>query len=101
MKKLIILLALAACTTTPPSGTTPIAKDPIGLDALPKGLSDTCGAVRYHTLLEQDATALEKVLILKQVRVIRPKSIVTQDYLPERMNFHVNAANRIARISCG
>jgi hypothetical protein len=96
MKKLIALLALAACTATAPQ----TAKDPIG-QTLPTGIDDTCGAIRYHTLLKKDATALEKVLILGQVRVVRPNSIVTQDYRPERMNFHINAANRIGRISCG
>ena len=96
MKKLIVLLALAACTTASPQ----IAKDPIGR-GLPTGLDDTCRAVRYHTLLKQDATALEKVLILGQVRIIRPNSIVTQDYRPERMNFHINTANQIDKISCG
>lgn len=96
MKKLIALLALAACTATSPQ----ITKDPIG-QTLPTGIDDTCGAVRYHTLLKRDATALEKVLILGQVRVIRPNSIVTQDYRPERMNFRIDTANRIGRISCG
>lgn len=89
-------MALAACTSAPvPNPTTPVG------DTLPNGIDDTCGAVRYHTLLQQDATALEKVLILGQVRVVRANSILTQDYRPERMNFHINAANRIEKISCG
>jgi len=95
MKKLILLMALAACTTPATQATKPVENQ------LPTGMNDTCGAVRYHTLLDQDATALERVLILRQVRIVRPDSIVTQDYLPERMNFHINSANRIARISCG
>jgi len=95
MKKLIVLLALAACAA-------PVVQtnEPVG-NRLPQGMNDTCGAVRYHTLLDQDATALERVLILGQVRVLRPDSIVTQDYQPERMNFHINTANKVARISCG
>ncbi|MCO4848320.1 MAG: hypothetical protein KC448_10160 [Yoonia sp.] len=96
MKKFIAILALAACTTPPPQ----TAKGPVG-QSLPSGLDDTCRAVRYHPLLKQDATALEKVLILGPVRIIRPNSIVTQDYRPERMNFHIDAANRIGKISCG
>ena len=75
--------------------TTPVAKP------LPKGLDDTCGAVRYHTLLNQDATNLERILILGQVRVIRPDTIVTQDYRPERMNFHVGASGKIIQIRYG
>ncbi len=97
MKHLMILLALAACTAAPiaPSPTTPVG------DALPKGMNDTCGAVRYHTLLQQDGTALERVLIMGEVRVLRPNSIVTQDYRPDRMNFHIGASGKIDRISCG
>jgi hypothetical protein len=97
MKKLLMLLALAACATVPvpPSATIPIG------NTLPQGMDDTCGAVRYHTLLTRDATALEKVLIMGQVRILRPSAIVTQDYRPDRMNFHIDASNRISRISCG
>ncbi len=98
MKKLLVLLALAACTNAlvpVPDATTPVG------NALPTGMDDTCGAVRYHTLLQQDGTALERVLILGEVRVIRPDSIVTQDYRPERMNFHIGTSGLIDRISCG
>jgi hypothetical protein len=35
------------------------------------------------------------------MRVIRPDTIVTQDYRPERMNFHVGASGKIIQISCG
>lgn len=98
MKKLIVILvALAGCSAVPATGPTPT---PIG-DSLPTGLNDTCGAQRYHTLRGQDASALERILIMGQVRVLRPDSIVTQDYRPERMNFHVGVSNRIDRISCG
>jgi hypothetical protein len=96
MKKLILLMALAACSPPAPSAPQPPVQD-----ALPSGLGDTCNAVRYHTLLNQDATALERILILGQVRIIRPGTITTQDYLPERMNFHVGTDGKIAKISCG
>jgi hypothetical protein len=86
-------MALAACTAPALQDTTPVAKP------LPKGLDDTCGAVRYHTLLNQDATNLERILILGQVRVIRPDTIVTQDYRPERMNFHVGASGKSSRLA--
>lgn len=96
MKKLIALLALAACTSTPALQTN----TPVG-DRLPTGMDDTCGAKRYHTLLDQDATALERILILGQVRIVRPGTILTQDYRPERMNFHVGDNGKVIKISCG
>ena len=58
MKKLIVLLALAACTSTPPQQS----HAPVG-NRLPTGTDDTCGAKRYHTLLDQDATALERIFM--------------------------------------
>lgn len=98
MKKLIVLLVLAACAKTPSQpNATPIKIE----NRLPAGMDDSCGAKRYHTLLDQDATALERILILGQVRVVRPGSILTQDYKPQRMNFHVGDDGKIAQISCG
>ena len=92
MKKLGIFVVLAACTSAVP---TPIVQ------RLPVGVADTCGAAKYQTLLDQDATALERVLILGEVRILRPSTIVTQDFRPTRMNFHIGPDGKIAQISCG
>lgn len=92
MKKLVVLTVLAACTSAAP---TPIVQ------RSPVGVADTCGAAKYQTLLDQDATALERVLILGEVRIIRPNTIVTQDFRPTRMNFHIGPDDKIAQISCG
>ncbi|MEJ6403049.1 I78 family peptidase inhibitor [Yoonia sp. 2307UL14-13] len=86
---IIGLVTLTACTVTEP--TAPI----------PSTTEDTCDARQYANLIGQDATALEKVLILGQVRVIRPGDAVTQDFRPERINFGIDTANRISDISCG
>jgi len=88
MKRLIALLALAACTQTPQP-------------TLPPQMEDTCGAARYENLIGQDATALERVLILSQVRVIRPDTMITMDFRPERINFRIDDAEIIFRIDCG
>lgn len=96
MKKLIVLMALAACVA-PTLPTQPA----VVADRLPMGMDDTCGAKRYHTMLDQDATELEKILILGEVRIIRPSTIATQDYRPTRMNFHVGTNGNIMQISCG
>ena len=57
--------------------------------AAPTGAADTCGGAPYAGLVGQDATTLERVYILRQVRVIRPDTAVTMDYRPERLNFEV------------
>ena len=87
MKKLVTLLALAACTTQAPP--------------LPPQLEDTCGAAEFAGLIGQDATALEKTLRLGMVRVIRPGDMVTQDFRPARINFMIDANETIEMINCG
>ena len=89
-----LLFGLAACSTQPPARIVP--PDPI-----PVGPADTCGAAPYGYLIGQDATALEKVLILRQVRVIRPTDAISQDLRAERINFNIGADERIRTITCG
>lgn len=90
-----VLCALAACSTRPPAIVAPT------VDPVPVGAADTCGATPYSYLVGQDATALERVLILRQVRVIRPGDAVTEDLRPERINFYIGADESIRTITCG
>ncbi len=85
-----LVAILSACT----GGETPTP-------LLPPTIEDTCNAARYGDLIGQDATALEKVLILGMVRVVRPGDMVTMDFQPERINFGIGIDNRITDISCG
>ncbi|PWG18436.1 I78 family peptidase inhibitor [Salibaculum griseiflavum] len=62
---------------------------------------DSCGAASQGALLGQDATALERVLIMRPVRVIRPGMAVTMDFRPDRINFEISEQNRITRVYCG
>lgn len=96
-----LLMGLSACGS---AATGPISSGastgPVA-GSFPTGLDNTCDGERYGTLVGQDATALERVLILGQVRVIRPASVVSQDYRPERINFYIGGDNRVTRIACG
>ena len=87
MKRMIALIALAGCTAAEPP--------------LPPQIEDTCGAARFADLIGQDATALEKVLLLGPVRVIRPGDAMTMDFRPDRVNFKINAKETIQMIDCG
>ncbi len=71
------------------------------MPSLPEAQDDTCGAAKHADLIGQDATALERVLILGMVRVTRPGDIVTMDFRPERINFKIDADEKIAAITCG
>ena len=89
-----LLIGLAACSTRPPQVLAPA-------DPVPVGSDNTCGAAPYGYLIGQEATALERVLILRQVRVIRPSDTVTEDLRPVRINFNIGADERIRTITCG
>jgi len=92
MKNLLFglpLFALMACDMPAPQQPT-----------LPEPAADTCGANDYSGLIGQDASALERVLIMRPVRVIRPGMAVTMDFRPDRLNFDIDATNRIASIGC-
>ena len=91
MRYLILPLLLAACAAAPPRpAPSPPAAD-----------QGTCGAAERQRLVGAPATALERELILGQVRVIRPGDAVTMDFSPQRINFEIDAMGRIARIYCG
>lgn len=83
--------ALAACGITPATPTLPPVPDPA---------QDTCNAASFASLVGQDATALERVLLLGEVRIIRPGQAVTMDFRPSRINFNIGPDNRITAITC-
>ncbi len=87
MKRALFLILLAACAEAEISDPLPV--------------NDTCNAAAYGNLISQDATALERVLIMGKVRVLRPGDAMTMDYWPDRINFMIDDGNRIAQITCG
>lgn len=87
MKRFLTLIALAGCTAAEPS--------------LPPQIEDTCGAAEFAGLIGQDATALEKILLLGPVRVVRPGDAVTMDFQPDRINFIIDENETIRMIDCG
>ncbi|WP_375279366.1 I78 family peptidase inhibitor [Pseudooctadecabacter sp.] len=95
MKHILMLapfVVLAACAEPAPQRPT--------LPPVPAAGADTCNAGRHVNLVGQDATALERVLIMGPVRVIRPGQAVTMDFRPDRINFNIGADNRILSVSC-
>ena len=87
MKYLLIMICLTGCA----AATTPT----------PAPAEDTCNAAEYADLVGKPATALERVLLLGKVRVIRPNQAVTMDYWPDRINFMIDEDARIGSITCG
>ena len=91
----VSLLLLAACADLRPGPADP------AVPSVPPPEADTCKAAQFAGLIGQDATALERVLIMRQIRVIRPGDAITMDLRPTRINFDISEAEAIARIWCG
>jgi hypothetical protein len=83
----LLFLLLAACA---------VAETP-----LPIPENDTCNAAPYAELIGQDVTALEEVLIMQRIRILRPEQPMTMDFWPDRINFLIDENERISRFFCG
>ena len=78
------------CTAAPPL-TIP----------LPSADQDTCDARQFSSVIGQNVTVLEQVLIMRQIRIIRSGQMVTLDFVPERLNVNLGVAERIQSLTCG
>lgn len=91
------LMALAACTTDggEKPTTTPPAPD----------MKPTCGAAMLGSYIGQPASDSTIAAIREwrgdnPVRVIRPGTIVTMDYRPQRLNIDVDESGTITGFRC-
>lgn len=95
VRAIMASLVAAACSAPAQQPAAP---------ATPAPAADTCGAGAHAALLGRDATALERVLIMRQVRIVRPgdeNEAPGAGNRPARINFVVGAQGRIVRIVCG
>jgi len=96
----LTILALFGTLTTACIPTTAVIETPVA-NPIPTGADDTCGAARYAGIVGQDAFVLERGFRPGEIRVIRPGTVASQEYLPARMSFEIGASNKIRRITCG
>jgi hypothetical protein len=98
---LFALLALWACAPAlPPQQVEYNAPPPTKAEPVPRG-EDTCNRFRVLHLVGQSSTAVARAGINQPMRIIARGTAVTQDFLPERLNFHLDNAGQIIRITCG
>lgn len=88
MKPFAIATVLAVASTTAPA----LAEF---------NLADSCGASRYQSLVGQPAIVADLMAETGMARVLRPDTMSTMIYLPERMNISVDEQDIITRVSCG
>ncbi|MEO0677115.1 MAG: I78 family peptidase inhibitor [Pseudomonadota bacterium] len=91
---LFLLLLVAACAPQTAS-ISPVSPGPGGEDLA------ACGADRYQTLVGQTHEDLLKTRILGPVRVIRPGTAVTMDFIATRLNIFLDDTDTVTRVSCG
>lgn len=92
----IALFLMASACTGPNPDTMDGAISPISV-----AQGDHCRAAQYEDLTGQKDTVLERIYILRQVRILRPNQPVTKDLRPERLNFEIGPEGRITRVFCG
>ena len=95
-----MILALLGTLTTACIPATSGVDAPVA-NAIPTGLDDTCGAARYAGIIGQDAFVLERGFRPGEIRVIRPGTVASQEYIPNRLGFEISNSNKIRRIICG
>lgn len=92
-----VLMAMTiGCTTVPPSGD----EEP------PVMGGGSCNAGAVQNLVGRAATTELGTTArdrsgARAVRWIRPGDAVTMDYREDRLNIHLDANGRVARIACG
>lgn len=97
---LFAFAAMAACTTTP-EATSPKRPDTPETVVMPAEQADACKAQSYQNLVGKPATDPAVPPADRLVRHIRPDSIVTLDYVFERLNIDIDTKGVITGIRCG
>ena len=67
----------------------------------PANPENTCGAAELQGLVGRDAAVLQTMRFSQTVRIIRPGTAVTMDYIVERLNIQIDSNEKISRVNCG
>lgn len=99
------VLALTACgqTTTPPATTeTPAAEGPVAAptNAAEATAQDTCGAAAHQALIGTAASGIDLSTLPPGTRIITPETMVTQDFVPTRLNITTGTDGNVASLNC-
>lgn len=87
LKLMVLPLVLAACV--PAQAPSPA----------PDG-ADTCNTAAYEGLIGQPRSALDRMTLPAGARVIGKGDAVTADFSAGRLNFELDAADRVEKTAC-
>ena len=62
--------------------------------------ADTCGMANFRHLIGRPASEIDQASLPPRTRVITPDMMVTQDYVPERLNIMTGTDGRVASLRC-
>ena len=112
MRSLLISLAalgaLAACgqTSTPPADTpgaenaAPAAPPAPATTAAEATAQDLCGAAAFQHLVGAAASTIDQAALPSGARIVTPTTMVTQDFVPTRLNIITDASGNVSSLSC-
>ena len=90
---LTALTLLAACTTPAQAPAAPQTADEATV-------ADACGAARFISLIGTPADQIDQSALPPRTRIITPDMMVTQDFVPERLNIIVGTDGRVGSLRC-
>lgn len=96
--------ALAACgqTTTPATTETPATTTAPAAptNAAEATAQDTCGAAAHQALIGTQASAIDLATLPAGTRIVTPETMVTQDFVPTRLNITTGTDGNVASLNC-
>jgi glucose/arabinose dehydrogenase len=109
MRKYFLIVAcaaaLAACgettTSTPAAPEAPVSEAPAApTNAAEATAQDTCGAAAHLALVGTSASAIDLATLPAGTRIVTPETMVTQDFVPTRLNVTTNTDGNVASLNC-
>ena len=64
-------------------------------------LPDRCNAAPLQSLIGQDRSILAAMTFPAATRIVEPRSRITQDLVPTRLNILIGPTGLIENVSCG
>ncbi|QGZ95453.1 I78 family peptidase inhibitor [Terricaulis silvestris] len=103
----LFAFALLAAACTPPAADTPPPAEPAAFEA-PVGptnaaeatAADTCGAAAHQALIGTPASGIDLATLPPGTRIVTPETMVTQDFVPTRLNITTGTDGNVASLNC-
>lgn len=96
--------ALAACgqTTTPATTEAPatVEAPAAPTNAAEATAQDTCGAAAHQALIGTPASGIDLATFPAGTRIVTPETMVTQDFVPTRLNITTGTDGNVASLNC-